>query len=207
METEKTYEGSCFCGAVQIAVTGVPVNMGYCHCDSCRTWSAAPVNAFTLWKPDSVRVTKGADNIGESQDNVIQCVSRMPPLSEWFSMVGILDGDQRNTLAGNEFRWPHSFLPGTLSPEDLLRPAIEAQSQDLVARLGCTAQQLGLAIDAARGREAHDWFHSVYAAIGLTQEAFVDAVVRIWLQDVDNATACDNIVVTLRASARLSRIE
>jgi hypothetical protein len=64
METERTYEGSCFCGAVQIAVTGVPVNMGYCHCDSCRTWSAAPVNAFTLWKPDSVRVTKGANNVG-----------------------------------------------------------------------------------------------------------------------------------------------
>ena len=38
--------------------------MGYCHCDSCRSWSAAPVNAFTLWKPESVRVTKGADNIG-----------------------------------------------------------------------------------------------------------------------------------------------
>ena len=64
MATERTYEGSCFCGAVQIAVTGAPVNMGYCHCDSCRTWSASPVNAFTLWKPDSVRVTKGADNIG-----------------------------------------------------------------------------------------------------------------------------------------------
>jgi hypothetical protein len=38
--------------------------MGYCHCDSCRRWAAAPVNAFTLWKPDAVRVTRGADNIG-----------------------------------------------------------------------------------------------------------------------------------------------
>ena len=31
---------------------------------SCRHWSAGPVNAFTLWKPEAVKVTRGADNIG-----------------------------------------------------------------------------------------------------------------------------------------------
>ena len=38
--------------------------MGYCHCDSCRKWSAGPVNAFSLWKPDALRITRGADKIG-----------------------------------------------------------------------------------------------------------------------------------------------
>jgi len=60
----ETYEGGCFCGAVRLAVSGQPAAMGYCHCESCRTWSAAPVNAFTLWKPEALRVTRGADNIG-----------------------------------------------------------------------------------------------------------------------------------------------
>jgi hypothetical protein len=64
METTGSHDGSCFCGAVQITVSGEPAAMGYCHCDSCRRWSAGPVNAFTLWKPDAVRVTKGAANIG-----------------------------------------------------------------------------------------------------------------------------------------------
>jgi len=59
-----TYEGSCFCGAVQITVTGEPVAQGYCHCESCRSWSAAPVNAFTLWQPDAVKVTRGAEQVG-----------------------------------------------------------------------------------------------------------------------------------------------
>jgi hypothetical protein len=62
--SEKSYKGSCFCGAIQFTVTGEPVAMGYCHCESCRRWSAGPVNAFTLWKPEMVRITKGADNIG-----------------------------------------------------------------------------------------------------------------------------------------------
>ena len=64
MASNKTYLGSCFCGAVKFNVTGEPAAMGYCHCESCRTWSAGPVNAFTLWKPDALKVTRGADNIG-----------------------------------------------------------------------------------------------------------------------------------------------
>ena len=48
---EKTYEGECYCGAVTIEVTGDPEGAGYCHCAACRSWSAGPVNAFTLWKP------------------------------------------------------------------------------------------------------------------------------------------------------------
>jgi hypothetical protein len=58
-----TYKGACFCGSVQIEVTGQPEAMGYCHCASCRSWSAGPVNAFSLWKPDAVRVVEGAENL------------------------------------------------------------------------------------------------------------------------------------------------
>lgn len=64
MSNDQTHTGSCFCGAVELEVTGEPAGMGYCHCESCRRWSVGPVNAFTLWKPDAVRVTSGADNIG-----------------------------------------------------------------------------------------------------------------------------------------------
>ena len=63
-DSNDKYTGSCSCGAVRFTVTGTPVAMGYCHCESCRHWSAGPVNAFTLWKPDAVRVTQGAENIG-----------------------------------------------------------------------------------------------------------------------------------------------
>lgn len=62
-----TYKGECFCGAVKLEAEGAPDAMGYCHCNSCRSWSAGPVNAFTLWKPDAVRVTEGAEFIGMYQ--------------------------------------------------------------------------------------------------------------------------------------------
>ena len=62
-----THTGTCFCGAVEVEVTGAPEAMGYCHCGSCRSWSAGPVNAFTLWKPENVRVTRGSESIGHFQ--------------------------------------------------------------------------------------------------------------------------------------------
>lgn len=58
------YQGKCFCGAVEVEASGAPFAMGYCHCQDCRAWSAGPVNAFTLWKPNQVTVTKGADSLG-----------------------------------------------------------------------------------------------------------------------------------------------
>ena len=58
-----SYRGTCTCGAVQIEVTGQPDVMGYCHCRLCRTWSGAPMHAFTLWQPDAVTVIRGEEHI------------------------------------------------------------------------------------------------------------------------------------------------
>jgi hypothetical protein len=55
------YVGKCFCGTVQIRASGAPFAMGYCHCKDCRAWSAGPVNAFTLWQPEAVKVERGEE--------------------------------------------------------------------------------------------------------------------------------------------------
>ena len=62
--SETTYKGSCFCGNVEIETTGDPAKMGYCHCRDCASWSASPINAFTLWPPESVKGVKGEEQIG-----------------------------------------------------------------------------------------------------------------------------------------------
>ncbi len=64
MSESSIHKGACFCGEVQFQVTGDPAGMGYCHCASCRHWSAGPVNAFTLWKPEALKITQGAGSIG-----------------------------------------------------------------------------------------------------------------------------------------------
>ena len=65
------YQGTCFCGVVQLEATGDPVGMGYCHCQSCRSWSGGPVNAFSLWPPTAVRVIAGEDKVATYQKTEI----------------------------------------------------------------------------------------------------------------------------------------
>ena len=67
-----TYKGQCFCGAVHIEASGAPEGMGYCHCASCRSWSAGPVNALTLWKPEAVEVTSGTDHVAMFQKTELE---------------------------------------------------------------------------------------------------------------------------------------
>lgn len=60
---DNIHKGQCFCGAVGIEVRGAPMRMGYCHCADCRAWAAAPVSGFTLWQPNQVTVTRGAEDL------------------------------------------------------------------------------------------------------------------------------------------------
>jgi len=62
-----THTGQCFCGSVTLELTGEPQVMGYCHCSSCRSWAAAPVNAFVLWRPEAVRITGGTEHVAVYQ--------------------------------------------------------------------------------------------------------------------------------------------
>jgi len=56
---------------VEIEVRGEPLEMGYCHCENCRRYSAAPVSAFTLWKKENVSLVKGAEFLGKFKSSDI----------------------------------------------------------------------------------------------------------------------------------------
>jgi hypothetical protein len=62
---DESHVGTCFCGTVTVEVTGTPLEMGYCHCSSCRSYSGAPVSAYALWKKEDVRVTSGMEFVSQ----------------------------------------------------------------------------------------------------------------------------------------------
>lgn len=53
------YEGSCFCGEVEVKVQGPPLAAGYCHCASCQRVHGAPFITWGAWKETDVTITKG----------------------------------------------------------------------------------------------------------------------------------------------------
>jgi hypothetical protein len=58
------------CGAVRYEATGEPLEIGLCHCHSCRRHSGAPVVAFVMFDADKVRFTGPARGIYESSPGV-----------------------------------------------------------------------------------------------------------------------------------------
>jgi hypothetical protein len=53
------YEGGCLCGAVRFRAMGAPKGVFWCHCQSCRRHSGAPVSVFVGFERGAYSVTKG----------------------------------------------------------------------------------------------------------------------------------------------------
>ena len=88
MKQATEYQASCFCGQVKFTVTGNPEVMAYCHCESCRQWSAGPISAFTLWQPASLKITQGLDNIAGFDRNPISADNTVVSNRVWCKTCG-----------------------------------------------------------------------------------------------------------------------
>src|SRR5262245_54627083 len=134
------HKGKCFCGAVHVEVSGEPEGMGYCHCRSCRSWSGGPVNAFTLWKPETVRITTGAEHVATSQKTPFSrrryCAKCGGHLMNEHPTIGLIDvfASTLPTL---------SFRPGVhINYEDTVLPMHDGlpKLKDFPAEFGGTGQ-------------------------------------------------------------------
>jgi hypothetical protein len=57
--TTEQFEGSCLCGAVHFIATGEPKGIYWCHCQSGRKHTGAPVSVFVAFERESYTVTNG----------------------------------------------------------------------------------------------------------------------------------------------------
>ena len=57
--TSEQFEGGCLCGAVRFIATGEPKGIYWCHCQSCRRHTGAPVSVFVAFDCEAYTVTKG----------------------------------------------------------------------------------------------------------------------------------------------------
>ncbi len=110
--------GGCLCGAVRYRAVGTPKWVAYCHCQSCRRATGAPVTAYAGFEREKVLWPAGERARFESSAGVSRgfCARCGTPL----------------TYEGA--RWPsevHIHL-GTLDRPELVRPTGHAFAEELL---------------------------------------------------------------------------
>jgi hypothetical protein len=53
--TVEQFEGGCLCGAFRFIATGQPKGIYWCHCQSCRKHTGAPVSVFVAFAREAYR--------------------------------------------------------------------------------------------------------------------------------------------------------
>jgi hypothetical protein len=62
--------GHCFCGDVTFEVSSAPLQVAYCHCESCRRTTSSPVTTFLIVRREDFRYTQGTPNVYASSPGV-----------------------------------------------------------------------------------------------------------------------------------------
>ena len=69
-------EGGCLCGAIRYRAIGMPKGAGYCHCQSCRHHTGAPVVAFVVFSAEQVSWLTGDRSRYESSPGKFRAFCR-----------------------------------------------------------------------------------------------------------------------------------
>jgi hypothetical protein len=121
-DAAERFEGRCLCGAVRFVATGPPKGVYWCHCDSCRRHSGAPVSVFVAYDQGAYTVTQGEiakfdTTPGRTRRGfcprcgaTLTCESlHGPPASETHFHIGAFDDAAR--LAPTRHVFPEERLP------------------------------------------------------------------------------------------------
>lgn len=72
-DQEQSREGGCLCGAVRYRVTGKPLWVAHCHCNSCRRACGSVVMPWAGYSKDKFEVIKGAAKRFQSSPGAWRC--------------------------------------------------------------------------------------------------------------------------------------
>lgn len=125
---QETHNGGCLCGQVRFRVTGPAKWTAWCHCQSCRRHTGAPVSAFAGFERAQVVFTAGE-------------------MARFDSSAGVLRGFCArcgSTLTYEGDRWPSEihFHVGAFDDPEAFPPADHAFAEERLSWLA-TLNQAG----------------------------------------------------------------
>jgi energy-coupling factor transporter ATP-binding protein EcfA2 len=136
-----------------------------------------------------------------SKSEITAVMTSMPRTRDWLTLIGVYDGDLRAEIAGAKFNWPHCFLPGNVSPDELFIAMIEsapALVNSLAAELQKPLERIRMTLGHVTGIDTHDYFREFAAGVNLDITTVRKAFCGVWLQDDGNMNAAKDLISILR---------
>lgn len=62
--------GHCYCGAITFEANGKPIQVGHCHCESCRRYTGAVMLSYAGYRPDQILFTAAQPTKFTTDDGV-----------------------------------------------------------------------------------------------------------------------------------------
>lgn len=128
-------------------------------------------------------------------------IRKLPGTIKSIAHVGILDGDQRRAVDGDEPRL--MCLPGDEAPEVMLIAYSKTLGDgDLASVIGCDSADVLRAIAHAGGSDLHEWIPNLARDLGLSQEEVLRRLTLAWA--TANLDQVNEFISQLEAAVAIS---
>jgi predicted ATPase len=141
--------------------------------------------------------------VAGSDGDISAALRYMPKTTRWFNIVGVYDGDVRQTTKTDELRWPAVFLPGDSSPEELLIEAVhnlQTPADTLSAQFNKGKDEVTTALGIVAGIDHHDWIGELSRALMIEYPTLIAGLVKLWLSTSENHTLANQLCTELRSA-------
>ena len=117
------------------------------------------------------------------------------------SIVGVYDGDMRDTISAAEGEWPLVFLPGRNGIEQSFRQLSQDHTRIFAEKMGRDLEEFQGVLAGLLGLDPHDWFENAARGFGLTYDQFLMGGFECWLTLDINKEAARRFIAELNGAA------
>lgn len=134
-----------------------------------------------------------------SENEVISVLKFFPERALPHGVLGILDGDQRESFDLNDrlarfapkgYRHPIEFLPGSTCPEGFLRNSCSEAVGQVALILKCDRDRALAFFSSVQGKDDHDWLRELARQFGVSLERMVEVLLEVAVCDPVKNSEC-----------------
>ena len=129
-------------------------------------------------------------HISGSEGDLLKTIELLPPDLDLFKLISVFDGDTKGKYKAKlKDKTNYSYLPLTLSPEEVIIKYINAQSPASISKfLSIDVKVFMIAKNKAEGADHHDFFMDISNTLKIPFNTLFNSLCDLWASDAENET-------------------